>query len=673
MENPKKVEKPIVFLNAVEQPYDGNVLIRYHDTDDERLIGHTIPADVKEPELYLKRLSAVLDELEDAKYSELTRNGTNLRMPPSGIIKGSPEKAKGNLTMQSDDIANFKVIPQLHKIHIDRSGKQIFEQESFECQVMFQNGLAEPMDIKTSEISGIARKVKERYAYAQLDYTQPGLAEKTIESEFRNMVRSVPTIRILTDAGWQKLGNQWKYVHDSAVLPDGYKACTGLNLPNIYLSNSDARIIFQKAINLMSNGKISLVLTIYSFMGIFYRVLKEAGISRPGFTLFINGRTGSMKTTISLILFSQLCQERLRTTPRRIDMDTETSFEMALCQTGRDTITLFDDYAPSKTRTRKVQMMDKLETIVRLVGDGGGKNRSNSNLEDVRSNGVQGLAVVTGELKGKGESTNLRILYVFFPAHGANKGMVSWFQNNIQAYPAFLNRFAEFVGQHWDELVSFVKQEIPLLRAELPKYFDENRLVDTAVLLSITGKVICRFLEECCGYAPQETRILLQDMLEAIVDTVIKSAESTKKESFSLTFLKAFLELLQMDRIRIHEGKLENASMLGKFAGYSDKDFYYLYLPQCFDIVSTYINSRSSYFSLSQDEIADELFRDGLVVPSRNGKTTDGNCRVNKYWRVQIEGVRGKVNFVKIRKADFERAVNCENSQEFEEVFGGGR
>lgn len=675
MKKLRKAERPLIYHNAVEQPYAGNALVRLHDTDDRRLIGHSIPADVKDTEQYLKMMSAFLDQLEAESHSELAGEKTNLKViPPGGIIKGNPEKTKGNLAVQSsDDIANFKIIPKQHKVYKNRSGKQIFEKESFECQVVFQNGATELMEVKTSEVSSIARKVRERYAYAQIDYTQPALAEKTIESEFRSMVKSVPAVCILVDAGWQKLGNRWVYVHDSAALPDGYKACTGLNLPNAYLSSLDARTIFQKAINLMADEAISLVLIIYSFMGIFYRVLKEAGISRPGFTLFINGRTGSMKTTISIILFSQLCQDQLRTTPRRIDMDTETSFEMALCQTGYDTITLFDDYAPSKTRTKKAQMIDKLETIIRLVGDGGGKNRSNSNLEDVRSNGVQGLAVVTGELRGKGESTNLRILYVFFPLHGANKEIVSWFQSNMQAYPALLNRFADFVGSYWDGLVGFAKQEIPLLRDELSRHLAENRLIDTAVLLSITGRVICRFLEECCEYAPQETEVLLQNMMRAIIDTVIKSAGASKKESFSLVFLKAFLELLQMDKIRIHEGKLEDAAMLGKFAGYSDKDFYYLYLPQCYEIVSTYINSRSSYFSLSQDEIADELFRDGLVVPSRNGKTADGNCRVNKYWRVQIEGVRGKVNFVKIRKADFERATNCEDLQEFEEIFGGDR
>lgn len=107
MENRKKAESPIVFLRAVQQPFDGNALIKFHDTDDERLIGHVIPANVTQPELYLEKMSAVLDEMENADYSETMRAGTNSNViPPDGIIKGSSEKINGKMPVQSEDIAN---------------------------------------------------------------------------------------------------------------------------------------------------------------------------------------------------------------------------------------------------------------------------------------------------------------------------------------------------------------------------------------------------------------------------------------------------------------------------------------------------------------------------------------------------------------------------------------
>lgn len=63
--------------------------------------------------------------------------------------------------------------------------------------------------------------------------------------------------------------------------------------------------------------------------------------------------------------------------PRRIDADTLNSFERAVVLSGRDTTLLIDDYAPAKTPQKKAEMQNKLEMIVRMVGDGATKSRSN--------------------------------------------------------------------------------------------------------------------------------------------------------------------------------------------------------------------------------------------------------------------------------------------------------
>lgn len=304
-----------------------------------------------------------------------------------------------------------------------------------------------------------------------------------------------------------------------------------------------------------------------------------------------------------------------------------------------------------------------------MAGDGSTKNRSNSNLEDVRGNGVQGMVVVTGELRGKGVSSNLRCLYVTFPPNGVDKEVVSWFQANQAYYPALLNQFAQFVADNWDNLVSITQCQIPALRNEFQEHLQEKCLVDSAVFLQMTGNIICGFLKVCCGYEKEETDMLNTQMHQAIVEITAKSMEAVQQDSFSLIFLKAFQELLQMGRLRIHEEKPENAVMLGDFAGYMDRNFYYLYLPGCFDTVKNYLSHCGTYFPLTPEEFATELFQDGLAVPSRNGRNPDGSCRLNKYCRIEIKGVHGKVNMVRIRKCDFDKALNCESAAEFEEIF----
>lgn len=654
---------PIYFIGAVKKSLN-NALYQLYDTDDERLIGHVIPDEVQDPGGYLEMLSEYLDLQEEAGKADRTQEGRSYDQ----LIRTPMKNPVATKAFQEEDVTNFRVFPKLRRIYVNREGVQQYEKENFICEVVFKNNCMEQMEILTSEICTLAKRVVKRFPIAQLDYVQPGLAEKTIEFEFRQRVDSVQTLQILTDAGWQEIMGHKVYVHDSAVLPDGYVALTGLNLPRLTLTEIQRRSIFEKALNLVTNQTTGYVITVFSFMGVLYRLLREAGFA-PHFLLFICGKTGTMKTTVATILLNQLCDERFRSSLRRIDSDTETSFEIAVSRTGYDTILTFDDYAPAKTRRKKGQNMDKLESLIRMIGDGSTKSRSNANLQDVRGTGVQGMAAVTGEERGKGASSGLRCLYLSFTKNCVDKENASYFQSNTDAYPALLNYFAEFVGKHWAELVCQVQQQMPAMRTVIEEAVLEKRLVDTASLLSITGGIVCKFLVEYCAYGQVEASCLHMKMMDAAIDATISSMDFVQEESFSLTFLKALLELLQTNKLRIHEGKIESAVMLGEFAGYCDKEFYYLYLAGCFDTVRSYINNRNGFFNLSLEETVNQLYQDGLLIASKNGKTMSGDCRLNKYWRVQIEGVKGKVNFIKMRKKIFDQVINCENAQEFEELF----
>ena len=107
------------------------------------------------------------------------------------------------------------------------------------------------------------------------------------------------------------------------------------------------------------------VMSLFSLLGILYRCFRLAGYP-PHFLLFINGRTGSLKTTIAKILYSQLCNDCYRDNPRRLDVDSITSFERGIVKVGRDTVLLFDDYAPAKTPQKRQEMKGKLEVLVRI-------------------------------------------------------------------------------------------------------------------------------------------------------------------------------------------------------------------------------------------------------------------------------------------------------------------
>lgn len=138
----KKAESPIFYLGErAESPIlyiarqDCGTVGEYQfPTDDERLAGHVIPSCVSDQQGYLERLSGVLTEFGQASHNMETHAEAVSMVPATmGIIGVQAETA-------GDDIANFKVIPKLQRVYLDRKGIQLHERECFECDIVFVGG-----------------------------------------------------------------------------------------------------------------------------------------------------------------------------------------------------------------------------------------------------------------------------------------------------------------------------------------------------------------------------------------------------------------------------------------------------------------------------------------------------------------------------------------------------
>lgn len=116
--------------------------------------------------------------------------------------------------------------------------------------------------------------------------------------------------------------------------------------------------------------------------------------------MFLTGKTGSFKTSIAQVLFVQVEREEHRRHLRRLDSDTDVSMERGLILNGRDNVTVFDDFSPAQNNYKKNKLERSLEMLVRMVGDGSTRSRSNVKLEDQRGNGIKGTVVLTGGIKG---------------------------------------------------------------------------------------------------------------------------------------------------------------------------------------------------------------------------------------------------------------------------------
>ena len=548
---------------------------------------------------------------------------------------------------EATDCCNYEIIPIMKNVYYNREGIAINERECLECK-LFIDGIAEDnFIILTSEITNLTNLIAKKYSYAIFNGTKK--EAKMLESKFRKKTKMLSIRKIYVEHGWQLIGGKMLFLDDCKNGQFEFNINTGLSMPAKPLQICDINMIFQNALKIYEDITISSTLVLFSLLGVTFKLFESAGF-KPRFVLFVNGKTGSMKTTLSKIFFTQLTDEKHRDTVRRIDSDTIVSFERALVKNGRDTVTLFDDYSPAKTAQKKSEMQNKLETIIRMVGDGSTKSRSNEKLQDIQGEGVHGAVVVTGELRGKGLSSNLRCLYCTLEKAKVNTHIVNWFQDNTEYFTSFISLFTEYLSAYWNNIITYIKNNFNMERERLKKEFKENRLLDSCVIMSILADILERFLVDYCNINANNINPVIKSMKQAVILNTKMSEQVSLEENPSTEFLKAVDILINKQEIKI--GTKEEFIKINSFDGFMDDDYIYLLPSNIIAKVSQYYRSVNRYWNMEMSDVLGMLFEDKIIKSYSNGN------KKRTYLARVVVGEGKKQGFIKISKEVYSAIID---------------
>ena len=558
------------------------------------------------------------------------------------------KEAKTDIEKGYAGYCNYQIFPVCKNVYIDRNGKALYEKESFTSSIIIDGTDNEKIEILTSDISNITTIIAKRFSSAIFNGSKK--EAKTIENMFRQKTKGVIVKKTYIEHGWQLIDGEMLYLHDEKITDSQLVIETGLSLPvQRGLRRSDIYNIFRNALSVYGDMPAISTMLLFSLLGVSFRLFEEAGYI-PRFVLFINGKTGSMKTTLSQIFYIQLTDEKHRNTVRRIDSDTIVSFERALVKSGRDTTTLFDDYAPAKTAQKKTEMQNKLEAIIRMVGDGSTKSRSNEKLQDVQGDGVHGAVVVTGELRGKGLSSNLRCVYCMIDKSNVNVELVSWFQKYKNYYTSFISYFTEYLELNWNNELCYIKNKFDDERQKLQTVLNERRLIDSCVILRLLADILKRFFVSFCNVDTQYIEKVINDMKEGVISNLLMNQELSIEENPSTEFIKAIDVLIDKGCINI--GTKEEFIKTKNFDGFEEKGYMYLLPAEIIAKVSQYYRNLNRYWNMDVSDVLGMLFEDKIIKSYSNG-----NNKRTYLARVVVEKGK-KQGFIKISKEVYSAIID---------------
>lgn len=551
----------------------------------------------------------------------------------------------GLIKAEEATATNFSIHPLCRYIFIDRAGGEDSERAVIESIVVI-NGISHRFDVRVKDIRSLARIIQLKFPEAILDFEHKNV-EKVIEMQYRQQLKNCRMIKVYFQAGWQRIDGNMRYLRDGMCLGEHVCVNTGMTLPTLSCyGGKEFLAVFDRTMSVCQDEATMSAIFAFSLTGILYRLFQNAGIT-PHFSMFLYGITGSMKTTIAKIFFVQLCEERYRENVRRIDMDTTVSLERAIVLAGHDTVTLIDDFSPAKTVAKKREMADKLEMIIRMVGDGSSRSRSSLKLEDLRGEGVQGMVALTGELMGKGLSSNLRCLYCKLEKSTVNIEVVTWFQENPFAYSTLLAAFADYVAEKYESIIEYIRREVKVQREKISKRIRERRLVDSAVVLCIAAQIFVGYMSEKLGQSPKIAQAKLKSLEAGIVAIVERSQALIEEELPGIEFVRAVDALMRMNVIALNNEKVK---MTGAtlYDGFEDDSYFYLNPESVHKKVVLFFKQTNRYFPYDLREIEAILADEGIIKTASNGTGKRTYCV-----RIKIDN-GAKYNFLKIKKTIFE-------------------
>lgn len=309
----------------------------------------------------------------------------------------------------------------------------------------------------------------------------------------------------------------------------------------------------------------------------------------------------------------------------------------------RNTVTLVDDYSPAKNKHSEIDMQNKLESIIRMVGDGSTKSRSNTALEDCRGEGVKGAVTLTGELRGKGLSSNLRCLYCEIEKENVNLEIVTWFQKNRDAYTTMLSKFTVFLGDNWMNVVMYIKTQFEEKRRKAESQIRQRRLIDALVSLWMMADIIGEFLKNIVPEYSSTIDSQIKMICSDLVGAVSRSELATNTENPALVFMKALVSMLDNKKLHISNERLEEYE-LSAMDGFEDAEYFYFVPDNVYRKVSQWLKMGSIYWGMDINQLGSTLCKEGFAL-----STTNGMGKKVYYARKDI-GTGKKVKFIKIPK-----------------------
>jgi hypothetical protein len=218
-----------------------------------------------------------------------------------------------------------------------------------------------------------------------------GLGKKDLLREaIQRLSRRAQRRHVFTHSGWVRIDGTWIYLSGNTGGDLGYEVDLGPELARYGLpfEHSDEVGAMRRSLALLKIAPLRITAPLFAAC---YRAPLVTALPQD-FSLWLEGKTGSMKSTIAALFLSHFGEFERRNLPGA--WSSTANFLEHRSFVLKDTLFVIDEYVPSSIDGREMQA--KASRIIRAQGNLAGRGRLKSDLTERAAFYPRGIIISTG-------------------------------------------------------------------------------------------------------------------------------------------------------------------------------------------------------------------------------------------------------------------------------------
>lgn len=441
-----------------------------------------------------------------------------------------------------------------------------------------------------------------------------------IPSAIQCLSTNIQTRRVYTHTGWREEEDKHIFITAKGALGSENGIQVELEgsleryaLPVKPTKSEKVKRAIRKSIEFLDIASLTLTIPLWAAM-----YLAPLNPFFPqDFVLWLYGRTGSKKSTLSALALSHFGKFDCKTLPE-VWESTAGALEMKLFL-AKDVPIVIDDFAPQTNEAKARDLESRAAEIVRTIGNRAGRSWLDGGHKLGGGRVPRGFVISTGEQLPNGHSVLARMLTININEADVKMKELSQSQKEASFYPRAMAAYILWIADRWEEL----KKELPekWQRERQNIKASSARLPEIYASLYVAMDTALSFAQEVGEIPQKEIKKIRQEGEEALRKAVLSHSEQIKEENPIKYFLEALMELIaQKELTLLDESKGSSGSekeYTGKKLGWIDKEHKYIYLFHLLAYEKVYALARreGGYFPVKKKTLLEMLKQEHILIP----------------------------------------------------------